>query len=71
MANFTPNEIIIYDDKDPSWINNRIKKIVHERNSFYKDYKSNDIQISEISTLLQKIFACRYGAIKGYLLFKS
>ena len=26
IANFTPHETIIWDDRDPPWINNRIKK---------------------------------------------
>ena len=46
MANFIPHETIICDDRDPSWINNRIKKLINERNSLYKDYrKNNDTQI--------------------------
>ena len=55
MANFIPYEIIICDDRDPPWINNRIKKLIYERNSLYKDYrKNNDTQIFEKLTLLQK-----------------
>ena len=55
MANFIPHEIIICDDRDPSSINNRIKKLIHERNSLYKDYrKNNHTQIFEKLTLLQK-----------------
>ena len=55
MANFIPHETINCDDRDPPWINNRIKKIIYERNSLYKDYrKNNDTQIFEKLTLLQK-----------------
>ena len=55
MANFIPHETINCDDRDPPWINNRIKKIIYERNSLYKDYrKNNDTQIFEELTLLQK-----------------
>ena len=55
MANFIPHETIICDDRDPPWINNRIKKLIYERNSLYKDYrKNNDTQIFEKLTLLQK-----------------
>ena len=55
MANFIPHETIICDDRDPPWINNRIKKLICEQNSLYKDYrKNNDTQIFEKLTLLQK-----------------
>ena len=57
MANFIPHETIICDDRDPPWINNRIKKLIYEGNSLYKDYrKNNDTQIFEKLTLLQKKF---------------
>ena len=32
MANFITHETIICDDRDPTWINNRIK-LIYERNS--------------------------------------
>ena len=55
MANFIPHETIICDDGDPPWINNRIKQIIYERNSLYKDYrKNNDTQIFEKLTILRK-----------------
>ena len=42
MANFIPHETIICDDRDTPWINNRIKKLIYERNSLYKDYRKNN-----------------------------
>ena len=55
MANFIPHETIICDDRDPPWINNRIKKLIYERNSLYKVYRvNNDTRIFEKLTLLQK-----------------
>ena len=57
MANFIPHETITCDDRDPPWINDRIKKLIYDRNSLYKVYCiSNDTQISEKLTLLQKKF---------------
>ena len=56
MTNFIPHETIIYDDRDPPWINNRIKKLIHERNNLYKVYRiNNDPQIFEKLTFLQKL----------------
>ena len=55
MVNFMPHATIIYDDRDPPWIHNRIKKIIYERNSLCKDYrKNNDTRIFEKLTFLQK-----------------
>ena len=45
----------ICDDRDPPWINNRTKIIIHKQNFHYKNYrKNNDTQILEILMLLQK-----------------
>ena len=55
MAKFTPHATIICDCRDPPWINNRINKLIYERNSPYKDYrKNNNTQIFEKLTLSQK-----------------
>ena len=55
MANFIPYETIICDDRDPLWINSRMKKIICERDSLCKGYcKNNDTQIIEKLSLLQK-----------------
>ena len=55
MANFTPHKTIICDDRDPPWIDNRIKQLIYERNSLYKVYRiSNDPQIFEKLTFLQE-----------------
>ena len=52
MVNFIPHETIICD---PTWINNRMKPLICELNSLYKDHpKNNDTQIFEKLTLLVK-----------------
>ena len=54
MGNFIPHGTVICD-VNPPWINNRIKKLIHERNSLYKDYrKDNYTHIFEKLTLLEK-----------------
>ena len=37
MVNLIPHETLICDAGDRPWINNRIKKLIYQRNSFYKD----------------------------------
>ena len=55
MPNVILHEAINCDDRYPPWINNRIKKLIYERNSLYKDYcKNENTQIFEKLTLLQK-----------------
>ena len=64
-VNFIPHETVICDDRDPPWINNRIKQLIYERNSFYKFYRiSNDPQIFEKLTFLQKKLHLTIGESK-------
>ena len=36
VSNFTPNETMIFDDRDPPWLDKNIKNIVNYRNAIYK-----------------------------------
>ena len=38
MSNFIPNEIILIDDWDPTWITSKLKRIIQEKNVLYKKY---------------------------------
>ena len=31
LSNFIPHEIIVCNDKDPPWLNNRIKPLIQEK----------------------------------------
>ena len=55
MTDLIPYEITIYDEKDPAKTKNRIKKLIHERTSIYKDYLKNT-QVFEKLTLIQNTF---------------
>ena len=63
MANIIPHGTIICDQRVSPWINNRIKKIIHERNNLCKDYHKNNEAFTEV--------ASGYGGIEGYSLLKS
>ena len=41
LSNSIPHEIIVCDDKDPPWFNNRIKLQFKEKNATYKIYRHN------------------------------
>ena len=38
LSNYIPHEIIICDDRDPPWINNRVKEIIYEKNDTFQCY---------------------------------
>ena len=37
MINFIPNEIVTIDDRDPPWINNKIKSLIKNKNEYLKN----------------------------------
>ena len=41
LSNFIPREIIVCNDKDSTWFNNRIKTLIQEKNASYKIYRHN------------------------------
>ena len=38
LSNYVPLEIIICDDQDPPWINNRVKELINEKNDTFQCY---------------------------------
>ena len=38
MSNFIPNKKIIIDDRDPPWINNKIKSLIKNKTEYFKNY---------------------------------
>ena len=38
MTNFIPYEIKIFNDREPPWINNKVKTMTQEKNKFYQLY---------------------------------
>ena len=38
LSNYIPHEIIICDDLDPPWINNRVKELINEKNNTFQCY---------------------------------
>ena len=37
VSNFIPHETIIFEDRDPPWINTRIKNLINEKKYFIKN----------------------------------
>ena len=38
IQNFVPHETIVWDERDPPWINKEIKKLMNEKNLAFKSY---------------------------------
>ena len=41
LSNFTPHETIACNDKDPTWFNNRMKTLIHEKFGTCKIFRNN------------------------------
>ena len=37
MSNFIPNEKVTIDDRDPPWINNKVKSLIKNENEYFKN----------------------------------
>ena len=58
ISNFITHETIICDDRDPPWINSKIKKVIYEKNEEHKKYinnKSNFLLLQNINNLQAQI----------------
>ena len=42
LSNYIPHEIIICDDRDPPWINNRVKELINEKSDTFQCYLHSD-----------------------------
>ena len=49
LSNYIPYETITCDDRDPHWINNKIKQLIQERNNTYKSYILSTTKIPKYS----------------------
>ena len=57
LCNFIPNEAVTCDDRDPPWINNKIKGLIQEKNIAKKCYFQNnkDIQLFRRFQFIQNL----------------
>ena len=45
MSNFIPNEIVTTDERDPPWINNKIKFLIKNKTQYFKNcVKPNNLE---------------------------
>ena len=41
-CNFIPYETVLFDDRDPPWMNKEIKKLIHEKKSIFNCFRQNN-----------------------------
>ena len=53
MTNFIPDEIKIFNDREPPWINNKVKIMIQEKNKIYQLYlkNKNNMLATKLETL--------------------
>ena len=58
MTNFIPNETKIFNDREPPWINNKVKTMIHEKNKIYHLYLKNksNMLATKLKTLQNLIY---------------
>ena len=42
LCNFIPHETVLFDDRDPPWMNKEIKKLIHEKKSIFNCFRQNN-----------------------------
>ena len=45
IHNFIPRERIVWENRNPPWMNNKIKKLINEKNLAYKSYCRFNIDV--------------------------
>ena len=43
VTNFVPTKVITCDDRNPPWVNDKIKNKMKWKNSMYKNYKGKEM----------------------------
>ena len=57
MSNYVPNEVITINDKDPSWINKKIKSLNHNKIEFFRKSfkKNNEASIRQLEQMQESL----------------
>ena len=53
MTNFIPDDIKIFNDREPPWIDNKVKTMIQEKNKIYQLYlkNKNNMLATKLETL--------------------
>ena len=77
LCNFIPHETVLFDDRDPPWMNKEIKKLIHEKRNIFNCFRrnNNDKQLldrlkdlqTQLNFLIEKSKGKYYSWITSYL----
>ena len=45
FSNFTPNKLVTFDDRDPSWMNDFVKSKIKWKNQLYKTHNEKQLEM--------------------------
>ena len=67
LCNFIPHETVLFDDRDPTWMNKEIKKLIHEKKHIFNCSRrnNNDKQLLDRLKELQTQLNFLIGKSKG------
>ena len=51
LSNYIPHETLTCDDKDPPWLNSRIKSLLQDKNKLYKDIRRSNTNAQLLNKL--------------------
>ena len=67
MSNFIPNETILVRDRDPPWITSKLKRMIQDKNVFYKkNLKPNNQEIKFKTEIGSQLRIPRRSIMKNF-----
>ena len=71
MSNFILNEVVTTDDRDPPWIDNKIKSLIKNKNEYFKNcVKPNNSESIRHFEHMQDTLRASIGISKQKYYFK-
>ena len=77
LCDFVPHETVLHNDRDPPWMNNELKRLIHEKKNIFNCFRRNnnnkqlldrlkDLQI-QLNFLIEKSKGKYYSRITSKL----
>ena len=76
FSEFTPNKLVTFDDRDPSWLNDFVKSKIKWKNQIYKIYTKTGykynyyLRVKEATVLISQVIAKRKAGYHNIMALK-
>ena len=76
FSEFTPNKLVTFDDRDPSWLNDFVKSKIKWKNQIYKIYTKTGykynyyLRVKEATVLISQVIAKRKAGYRNIMASK-